>query len=214
VYLSAHASLRRRNADGTWRRATGWGHGQRISDAESGATYFTVSLAHDAEQPLQLTTCEPAFAKADASTCFIGADFDQDGSADGFARWGWSNGPLAPGTGVAWPVYAGTNRCDVDQGKRIGSLSVSYRLDGNAQVVFDRVGDFVLDEEHLHVGNEPLPRGSDGRFSVAPDRYPIGRDLDDATHTEHRVGGLRGDVHVAYHVVACRNQRSSRLTAR
>jgi hypothetical protein len=207
AYIAAHASLRKRNADGTWQTETGWGLGHHIIDDSDWATQFTLSLECGAQEPPQLETCETAFAKGDASTCFIGADFDHDGSDDGIERWGWSSGPLVPGTGAAWPVYAASSQCDVGKGTRVGSLSVSYGREGNVQVVFDRVGDFVLAEEHLHVGTEPLPRGEAGRFTIAPGRYPIVRRLDDATHTENQVGGLEGDIYVAYHAVACGTHR-------
>lgn len=196
AHLAAHAILRKRDADGTWQTQTGWGHGERVVERDSWTTLLTLSLECDAQAPLRLETCEAAFAKGDASTCFIGADFDQDGSDDGIDRWGWSSGPLPPGTGAAWPVYVGASECDVDRATRIGSLSVSYGREGNAQIVFDRVGDFVLDEEHLYVGTEPLPRGKDGRLTVAPAGYPIVQQLDDATHTENQVGGLGQDGHL------------------
>jgi hypothetical protein len=213
VYLAAHATLRKRSADGTWQTASAWG--QRFVDGGNWATLLAMSLACDARESPQLETCETVFAKGDASTCFIGADFDHDGGEDGIDRWGWTNGPLAPGTGAAWPVYADAGQCDVSKGTRVGSLSVSYGSEGHVQIVFDRVDDFVLDEERLHVGTEPLPRGPDGRFTISPRRYPIVRELDDATHTEHQLGRLEGNIYVAYHAVACGGgARPSRPDAR
>jgi hypothetical protein len=35
-----------------------------------------------------------------------------------------------------------------------------YARDGNSWIAFDRVGDFVFDEEHLYVGSKPLPRST------------------------------------------------------
>lgn len=212
TYLAVQAILRKRNDDGTWQTETGWG-GQRSLDGGNWATLLTLSLECGQESP-QLETCETAFAKGDASTCFIGADFDQDGRDDGIDRWGWSNGPLAPGTGAAWPVYAAAGQCDVGRGTRVGSLSVSYGHEGHAQIVFDRVGDFVLDEERLYVGTEPLPRGHAGVFTISPERYPIVQELDDATHTETQIGGLEGDIYVAYHAVACGPAHPTRSEAR
>jgi hypothetical protein len=207
AYLAAHAVLRKRNNDAkwpaTWQTETGWGHRAGIVDSGNWATFFNMSLECGAHESPQLEICETSFAKGGASTCFLEADFDQDGNADGIEHWGWSNGPLAPGTGAAWPVYAAAGQCDLAKATRVGSLSVSYGHDGNAQIVFDRVGDFVLDEEHLHVGTEPLPRGSDERSTITPGRYPIVRELDDATHTENLVSGLQGDIYVTYHAVAC-----------
>lgn len=212
AHLAAHAALRKDNGDGTWQTQTGWAAGERMLAGGNGATLFTLSLDCDTHEPPQLEACATSFAKGDASTCFIGADFDLDGRADGIARWGWTNGPLAPGTGAAWPVYANADPCDVGKATRVGSLAVSYGRDGHAQIVFDRVGDFVLEEEHLYIGTEPLPRGQQGRFTVAPGRYPIAVELDHATHTENQVGGLHGDIYVAYHAVACLPDRS--LSAR
>lgn len=202
AYLAAHATLRKNNPDGSWQTESGWGHGERVIDAGNWARLFTVSLECGIHEP-RLETCETSFAKGDASTCFIGADFDRDGTVDGIDHWGWTNGPLTPGTGAAWPVYAAAGRCDVARGTRVGSLSVSYGREGKAQIVFDRVGDFVLDEEHLHVGSEPLPRGAAGPSTIAPGRYPIVHELADATHTENQVSGLHGDIYVSYHAVAC-----------
>lgn len=213
AYVAAHATLRKANHGGTWQTASGWAHDERIIDRSNWARLFTMSLECGLPEP-QLRACETAFAKGDASTCFIGADFDQDGIADGIDHWGWSNGPLTPGTGAAWPVYAAAGRCDVARGMRVGSLSVSYGREGHAQIVFDRVGDFVLDEEHLYVGSEPLPRGKAGRSTIAPGRYPIVHELDDETHTENHVSGLQGDIYVAYHAVACVTDPGSSRDAR
>jgi hypothetical protein len=203
AYLAAHAILRKRGDDGTWQTESGWGNREGINDSGNWVTFFNMSLQCGAHESPQLEICENAFAKGGVSTCFIGSDFDGDEHDDGIEHWGWTNGPIAPGTGAAWPVYAAAGQCDLARATRVGSLSVSYGRDGNAQIVFDRVGDFVLDEEHLHVGTEPLPRGSDDRSTVAPARYPIVRELDDATHTENLVGGLQGDIYVAYHAIAC-----------
>jgi hypothetical protein len=209
AYLAAHAVLRKRKEDGTWQTESGWGHREGIIDSGNWATFFNMSLECDAPESPQLDACEISFAKGSTSTCFIGADFDGDELDDGIEHWGWTNGPIAPGTGAAWPVYAVAGQCNVARATRVGSLSVSYGRDGNAQIVFDSVGDFVLDEEHLHVGTEPLPRDGADRLTIAPGRYPIVHELDDATHTENLVSGLEGDIYVAYHAVACVDDPSS-----
>jgi hypothetical protein len=204
AYLAAHAALRKDNGDGTWQTETGWGDGDRIIQKGSWATFFTMVLeCGDGEEPPPIEQCETSFAKADSGECFIGADFDGDGNDDGFSRWGWSNGPLAPGSSGSWPIYAAAGQCDISKGTLIGNLSVSYGSDGNAQIVFDRVGDFVLDGEHLYVGSEPLPRDVNGAYTVAPGQYPIVKDLENSTRTENTVGGLSGDIYVVYHAVAC-----------
>jgi hypothetical protein len=155
------------------------------------------------DTPPDITRCETAFAQATSdATCFLGTDFDGDGESDGFKRWGWSNGPLAAGTSSEWPVYASAGQCDVSKGTLIGHLSVSY--DGStAKLEFNRVGAVVLDEEHIYVGNDPLPTDNQGNYTVAPGLYPIGVDLDGATSTSHVIGGLSGDIFVVYHAVVC-----------
>jgi hypothetical protein len=206
-YLAAHAVVRTQNADGTWKSETAWGDGERIVKKGSWAEYFNMTLECKEEvdpPPPPVAACETAFALAGNGdeTCFIDADFDGDGTSDGFNRWGWTNGPIAPGTNAQWPVYAAAGQCDLGNGELVGHLSVSY-ANGSAQVTFDRVEGFTLDEEHLYIGNEPLPRGSDGEYTVAPGQYPVVVELDDATHTTHTVDGLAGNLYVVYHAVAC-----------
>lgn len=207
AYLAAHASVRKDNGDGSFQTETGWGEGDGLNDQGSWAQMFSVELechACKGEEPPPVAECETAFAFADdgSGTCFIGADFDGDGIDDGFNRWGWSNGPIAPGTSTQWPVYAGAGQCNLDNGALVGHLSVSY--DGaTAEVTFDGVGGYVLDEEHLYIGSEPLARNVNDELTVAPGQYPVVVDLDGATQTFNSVTGLSGDVYVVYHAVAC-----------
>jgi hypothetical protein len=203
AYLAAHAALRKDNGDGTYQTETGWGDGSQFVEKGSWAEFFTMELeCKKDDEPPPVESCETSFAKADSGVCFIGADFDGDGADDGFSRWGWSNGPLAPGSSGTWPVYAAAGQCDISKGTHIGNIAVSYGSDGTATVSFDRLADFYLDEEHLYVGNEPLPRDN-GEYTVAPGQYPIVKELDNATHTENTVSGLSGDIYVVYHAVAC-----------
>lgn len=176
AYLAAHAVVTHDNGDGTFDEETAWGDGERMVKKGSWAEYFNMHLecSDDTEPPPPppQATCETAFALAGNGdeTCFIGADFDGDQVDDGFNRWGWSN-MVSPGTNMQWPVYAAAGQCNLGNGELIGYLTVNY--DGQtANVTFDRVGDFVLDEEHLYIGNEPLPRDATGDFTVAPGQYP------------------------------------------
>lgn len=68
-----------------------------------------------------------------------------DAKFDGFPRWDRSNGPHVPGSRGSWPIHTATGPCDPGN-------------DGNAWIAFDRVGDFVFDEEHLYIGAETRPR--------------------------------------------------------
>ncbi len=208
AYLAAHAAVRRSNGDGTYQGETAWGDGQRMVQKGSWAEYFNLALTCTTPEqqppPPSVVTCETAFALAGdgTETCFIDADFDGDGADDGFNRWGWSNGPLAPGSSREWPVYAAAGQCNLGNGELVGHLTVDY--DGaTAQVSFDRVSDFSLDEEHLYIGSEPLPRDGNGEYTVAPGQYPIVVELDDAQHTTHTIDNLGGDLYIVYHAVAC-----------
>lgn len=71
------------------------------------------------------------------------ANSSPDANSDEFNRWGSSKESRASGRGDRWPIYAAAGQCD-------------YESDGNAWIAFDRVGDFVFDEEHLYVGSEPM----------------------------------------------------------
>jgi hypothetical protein len=206
-YLAGHAVVRKQNANGTWQTETAWADGERIVKKGSWAEYFNMKLECKEEvepPPPPVAECETAFALAGNGdeTCFIGADFDGNGTSDGFNRWGWSNGPIEPGTNMQWPVYAAAGQCNLGNGELVGHLRVDY-TGSSAQVTFDRVGDFVLDEEHLYIGSEPLPRDTNGQYTVAPGQYPLVVELDDATHTTHTVAGLSGNIYVVYHAVAC-----------
>ncbi|MCA9652560.1 MAG: hypothetical protein H6712_25140 [Myxococcales bacterium] len=208
AFFAAHAVVEHDNGDGSVHNETAWGDGERLVRKGSWAEYFNMSLeckvGEEPPPPPEKDNCETAFALAGdgTETCFIGADFDGDGQDDGISRWGWSNGPLAAGSSRQWPVYAAAGQCDIGRGELVGYLSVDY--DGaNAQVTFDRVGNYVLAEEQVYIGNEPLPRDVNGDYTVAPGQYPIVIDLDDATQTSNTVTGLSGDIYVVYHAVAC-----------
>ncbi|MCX4240477.1 hypothetical protein [Paraliomyxa miuraensis] len=208
AYLAAHAAVRKAKANGTYQNETAWGDGERIVTKGSWAEYFNMTLECKGEPeppPPPKAQCETAFALAGngQETCFIGADFDGDGVDDDISRWGWTNGPILPGTSMQWPVYAAAGQCDLGRGELVGHLTVSY--DGaTANIAFDRVGDYVLDEEHLYIGSEPLPRDVNGEYTVAPGQYPlVDVELGGAAHTSRTVGNLDGSIYVVYHAVAC-----------
>lgn len=77
-----------------------------------------------------------------------------DGKSDAANRCGETSAPLAPSRGT-WPIYAPAGQCD-------------YGSDGNAWIAFDRVGDFVFEEEeeHIYVGSEPLLRDKGEYFGT------------------------------------------------
>jgi hypothetical protein len=85
-----------------------------------------------------------------------------DGNSDDFNRWGSSDDPLASRRSRSWPVYAAASQFD-------------YGNDSNAWIAFDGDGDALHDEEHLHVGAEPLPRAKGG--STTAHASPVVWDL-------------------------------------
>jgi hypothetical protein len=204
AYLAAHAALEKDLGDGGVQTETGWGGGDQITEGGSWAQFFNLELTCEGEEePPEELDCETAFAMGSGGlqTCFIGADFDGDGADDGISRWGWSNGPIGPGS-YQWDVWAAAGQCNTGNGTLIGHLTVDY--DGaTAELTFDGIDGFTLDEEHIYVGSDPLATAVGGGYTVAPGQYPIGNDLSEATQTINVVGGLSGDIYVVYHGVAC-----------
>lgn len=107
---------------------------------------------------------ETAFAfGGDQDDCFLN---------NGFSRWGWSNGPIGPGS-YTWPLYAGAAQCDLSKGILVGSVTVVYDgPSGNVTATFNVDGPFILDETHVYAGYGmfPLLRG---KPTVAPGQYRI-----------------------------------------
>lgn len=203
AYFAAHAVVK--GPDGS--TETAWGNGESMTEQGSWAEMFSMDLVcKDEGDAPPVKQCETAFAVAGdgSQTCFIGADFDGDGIDDGISRWGWTNGPVSPGTSVQWPVYAAAGQCELGNGTLVGHVTIDYGLDGSATITFERVGDYGLDEEHIYIGTEALPRNGQGELTVAPGQYPLVIDLEPGTTTtSNTVDGLSGDVNVVYHAVAC-----------
>lgn len=193
VLLAAHANVRLPNGDGTFRTETGWGDGQRLVTRGSWAMYFAATLTCVADTPPQKTRTETAFAYGGASaTCFIGMTQLTTN------RWGWTNGPLAAGT-YTFDLYAGAGQCDRSKGTKVGTLTVVYS-GSTATVTYTMLAGFTLDETHLYVGGELLPR-KNGEYTVAPGQYPAIHDLSGASSDSYTVSGLSGSVYVVAHAV-------------
>ncbi len=203
VYVAAHAVVQSTDASGNTSTETAWGEGDNFVDQGSWATYFTLNLTCDANNG-SVGSCETAFAySANAATCFIGADFDGDGNDDGINRWGWSNGPFAPGV-YTMDIYAGAGQCDLTKGTLTGTLTVDY--DGStARVTYTTNAPFTMDETHLYVGTDPLATDN-GEYTVAPGQYGNINDLDDANYDAFTISNLSGDIYVVAHAVVCSAQ--------
>lgn len=200
LYAAAHCVVGLPDGSGGYTQTeTGWGYGV---DPEGGnwAMYFMFNISCDENPPEPPEGCETAFAfGGEYATCFIDADFDGDGSDDGFNRWGWSNGPLSVGT-YTFQIYSGAGQCDISKGTNTGYLTIDY--DGaQAVVTFNMYGDNTMDETHLYVGNDPLA-SNNGEYTVAPGQYPYKNDLGGASFDTYTID-VTGDIYVVAHAVVC-----------
>lgn len=205
AHLSNEAELRKPTGKpGKFQQKKAWGDGELLGRRWRHGKYYTMGLecVSDDPPPPPLEGCETAFAHGPAATCFLGADLDGDGVDDGFANWGWTNGPIAPGTSTSWPVYAAAGGCDPSRGEIVGNLGVTYTGE-SAVLTFERVGTVLLDEEQIHIGSEALPRDAAGELSINLSDFDVVADHAGATTSAHTVTGLSGDIYVSYHAIAC-----------
>ncbi|NQT31566.1 MAG: hypothetical protein HQ588_04455 [Deltaproteobacteria bacterium] len=164
----------------------------QLEDAQNRTFTFDITLNFECIcLPL---TCDTAFARSYLySTCF---------SYWGFSNWGWTNGPLQPDE-YRFPLYAGAAQCDISKGKHVGWITVNYN-GSTAIVTYNMFYGYKMDETHLYVGNEPLPRiNGDGEYTVAPGQFPLSHDLDNASTDWYAVTGLSGEIYVVAHAVVC-----------
>jgi hypothetical protein len=138
--------------------------------------------------------CETAFA--------YHGDYDGECfSYYGFSRWGWSIGPLSAGD-YTFDIYAGAGQCDMSKGTLVGKLYVYYH-GSTAWVTYTMTSDFTMDETHLYVGSEILPRDKNDEYTVAPGQYPFIHDPIDLKVDYYEITGLSGDIYVVAHAVVC-----------
>ncbi len=142
-------------------------------------------------------TCETGYAwGGDDAHCF---------SEYGLNNWGWSNGPLSPGS-YEFEIHAGVGKqkdCPPPTEETlVGTLTVDY--DGSTAIVaYNMDTGFTMKATHLYVGNDPLPT-KNGKYTTAPGNYPYKHDpLNDVTTNTYTVTGLSGDIYVVAHAVVC-----------
>lgn len=141
---------------------TGWANGSTKPGNSWGEIFgFKVECYDTGDDE----TGETAFAYGcDYAKCFNDIDTD-------IKRWGWSNGPLTKKGTYTWDLYAAAGQCDLSKGTIVGTLTVEY--DGSTAIVtYNTCGTYKLDEVHLYVGCDPLPKDKDGDYTVAPGQYP------------------------------------------
>ncbi|HEX9164760.1 MAG TPA: hypothetical protein VF862_02540, partial [Gemmatimonadales bacterium] len=162
-----------------------------LVDRGSWAEGFAITVNCYEKKPAEYKY-ETAFAyRAGSATCFIGSAWIDTN------RWGWTNGPLAPGN-YTFDLYAGAGRCALSSGRKVGTLTLNY--DGStAKVGFTMLPGYVMNETHLYVGSEPLARDVNNEYTVAPGQYPVKHDLTAATTDQYTVTGLSGSVYLVAH---------------
>jgi hypothetical protein len=123
--------------------------------------------------------CETAFAANDpyVGQCFL--DYKKDYK---ITRWGWTIGPLDPGT-YDLKIYAGAAQCDTKKkGTHVGDLSFTF--DGTKATAKYTVKDgYHWEETHFYIGAEPLPKNDKGDYTVAPGQYT---QVNDPVHPPRR----------------------------
>lgn len=196
LLLAAHADLRYPNTDGSFRTETGWGDGQRLVTRGSWAMYFGAALTCIPNIPVSPTSRETAFAFGGGNaTCFLQLPLLTTN------RWGWTNGPLvAATTAYSFDIYAAAGRCDLTKGTKVGTLRVLYN-GSTATVTYQMSTGFTLDETHLYVGNDLLPKNGLGEWTVAPGQYPFIHNLTLASTDTYTVNGLSGSIYIVAHAV-------------
>ncbi|OUR91653.1 hypothetical protein A9Q87_10130 [Flavobacteriales bacterium 34_180_T64] len=155
-------------------------------------------LEAESRESIDAKGCETAFAYDKEGICFID---DDDLNSN---RWGWSIGPLSAPFNGAYDIYQGAGRCDLDNGELVGTLKVSYQLDGTVSVDYEAFEGFGFYETHLFIGDEKFPRKNNGSFTVAPGQYPYGDSIPDGTDlVSYSESGFSGDIYIIAHSVVC-----------
>ena len=215
-YIAAHAAVQRVDSSGSVVQSeTAWSDGSRYVERGMWGTYSSTVLTCDCDgsKPPVEGSCETAFAYSggtnvvdgDITSSFL--DIDENGeSAGDFNRWGWSNGAVSPSTdtGYAWDIYAGAGQSDINKGTLVGTLYVLY--DGvTAEVTFEIDAPYYMEENHLYVGSEILPRDVTGGFTVAPGQYPTIHDSlsGDNQYLDTYTVAASGAVYVVAHATVC-----------
>jgi uncharacterized repeat protein (TIGR01451 family) len=116
--------------------------------------------------------------------------------------WGWSNGPLEPGTYVR-DVYTGAGLNDLSKGTHVGTVTI--HIDGADSWVRYEIMDGMdcwFSELHLWVGETALPPSRRG-YTAAPGQFNHNAYPDTDEYTFYfDVSGL-SSVYVAAHAVVC-----------
>jgi hypothetical protein len=200
-FVAAHAVVRNQSG-GT---ETAWGEGPRINTRGNWGMYFPFWISCDPPPPPPTNcTCETAWAKdPNASTCF---DTFNCLTAN---RWGWSNGPYAPGT-YTMELWAAAGQCNTANGTLVGSVTLNY-TGSSATVTYQlnasAPGGCILNlgSAHSYVGYNPLP-GYPNNCTVAPGQLGQTASFSNGTTTSHsfQYNNLNGTpIYLLSHADVC-----------
>jgi hypothetical protein len=195
-YFVAHAVVSKAG-----QTETAYGGGERLLARGNWSMFNTIWITCDVvtETP---TSSETAWARMDgANLCFSEIE------ALGANRWGWANGPFAPGTYVM-DLYAAAGQCNLSAGTLVGTVTVVYNGSSvsvsavTAGVNQETLEPYKLDEVHIYAGNEMLPLGNNGEVTVAPGQlgYNSGN-IAGATSHNATINNLSGNIYVLLHAV-------------
>jgi hypothetical protein len=159
--------------------------------AAQNATYtFKVSIAIQCQSRVSGTAYAYLPGRA---TCFLNL---------GFSSWGWTNGPLGPGS-YTFQLWAGAAGCDTTKGRLAGWVTVNYS-GSTAVVTYQLYEGYWMTATHLYVGKDRLPKDKKGKETVSPGQYPYSHGvLDNVSTDSYRVNGLSGNIYVVAHAVVC-----------
>jgi hypothetical protein len=146
--------------------------------------------------PPPLGGCETAYAYGENfATCFLEIPGVNSNN------WGWSNGTITAGS-YSWPLYAGAGQCNIGNGIHVGTLQVNY-TPPTAVVTYTMFNGYVLNETHLYVGNQILPKKKN-KFTTVPGQFPCKHEnLNGVSSDTFTINGLSGNIYVVAHSVAC-----------
>lgn len=203
--IAAHAFLVRLDGGGNViANEAAWAQGSYFTDRGNWAMYLQYSWqpCNGDDNGISSTKASFAFSggtnalDGDQTTCFLEYDLDLNDQKD-FDHWGWSNGPLTPGSYV-FDIYAAASHCDVAQGTLVGTLAVDY-AGSAATVTYQMYPPYTLVETHLYLGSDYLPK-THGEYTIAPGQYPsLHRELANVHEDIYKINNLSGDIYVAAH---------------
>jgi hypothetical protein len=198
LVVAAHAVVQRTDALGQIvQQETGWSEGFKFVQKGNWATYtkyvvkqFTPPVVDESDP-----TSETAWAWLSGNATSF--------SAYDISRWGWTNGPLVPGTYTA-DLYAGAGQSDLSKGTKVGTVTIGY-VNGTATITYATNPGFTMSEVHVYAGTDPLPIGQNGNYTVAPGQFIVREFSTELNTYSVTVSSLSGEIYVAAHAVVWGN---------